>query len=246
MGGSQLTTLSKRDIILRQKTEELDEAMQEMKRLEMQVKTQKEENNNKKKMLEEVNKSISENRKLMEDLLKEQEERDKLMEDRENEMCLYIASLTVSQLVDKTVNMCDTCEKDRAIDELHSKKASIELVEQQEILNNMKKTGDDLDREISQLQRQLEVAKAKPATAEIACQASIEMSNSEVQTTCASTNECETQTEIMITIKVTQETQTDSLPERQGNPVSRAWRRLRERVRSLRDRLFPGAAAAAQ
>ncbi|XP_048576262.1 uncharacterized protein LOC116614024 isoform X1 [Nematostella vectensis] len=247
-GGSMKNLSSKdKDIILRQKTEELDVAMQEMKRLEKLVKTQKEKNHNKKQRVEEVNKSISENRKLMKELLKEQEERDKLMEDRENWMCSYIAGLTMSELVNKTVKMCDTCEAESSIEDLRlqKKKREIELVEQQEILNNLKNTGDDLDREIALLQRELEEAKTKPATAEIACQANVEMSDTQVQTTCASTNECETQTEVTNTIKVTQETQTDPLPKRQGNPVTRAWRRLRERARGLRDRLFPGAAVPA-
>ncbi|EDO44871.1 predicted protein [Nematostella vectensis] len=187
-GGSMKNLSSKdKDIILRQKTEELDVAMQEMKRLEKLVKTQ------------------------------------------------------------KTVKMCDTCEAESSIEDLRlqKKKREIELVEQQEILNNLKNTGDDLDSEIALLQRELEEANAKPATAEIACQANVEMSDTQVQTTCASTNECETQTEVTNTIKVTQETQTDTLPKRRGNPVTRAWRRLRERVRGLRDRLFPGAAVPA-
>ncbi|XP_048576152.1 kinesin-like protein KIF20B [Nematostella vectensis] len=213
-GGSMKNLSSKdKDIILRQKTEELDEAMQEMKRLEAQVKTLKEENNNKKQRVEQVNKSISENRKLMEELFKEQEEREKLMEERENWMCSYIAGLTVSELVNKTVTMCDTCEADRSNDDLRlkKKKLEIELAEQKEILNNMKKTEADLDREIELLKQELEEAKTKPATAETACQASVEVSNSEVQTICASRNECQTQTEVTNTIKVTQETQTDPL-----------------------------------
>ncbi|XP_048584753.1 uncharacterized protein LOC116614754 isoform X2 [Nematostella vectensis] len=240
--GGQLTSPRKRDIILRQKTEELDAAMQEMKRLELQVKTQKEENNNKRQRVQEVNKSISENRKLMEELLKEQEERDKLMEERESAMCLYIAGLTISELVDRTVSTCDTCETESSIEDLRSKKrkAEIELAEQQEILSNMKKTGDDLDREIELLKKELEQAKAKPLTAETGTQASIEMSDTLVQTTCVLTNECETQTEATST---DQEIQTDPLPKRRGNPVTRARRRLRERVRDLRNRLLPGAAA---
>ncbi|EDO27853.1 predicted protein [Nematostella vectensis] len=162
------------------------------------------------------------------------------MEDREN--------LTVSELVNKAVTMCDTCEADRSNDDLHlkKKKLEIELAEQKEILNNMKKTEADLDREIQLLKQELEEAKTKPATAETACQASVEVTNSEVQTICASTNECETQTEVTNTIKVTKETQTDPLPKRRGNPVTRAWRRLRERVHGLRDRLFPGVASPAQ
>ncbi|EDO29109.1 predicted protein, partial [Nematostella vectensis] len=129
-------------------------------------------------------------------------------------MCSYIAGLTVSELVNKTVTMCDTCEADRSNDDLHlkKKKLEIELAEQKEILNNMKKTEADLDREIELLKQELEEAKTKPATAETACQASVEVTNSEVQTICASTNECETQTEVTNTIKVTQETQTDPLP----------------------------------